>query len=713
VQERPINWASRPSAHSARPEPDFDMGSAGRAVRRQLPLVAVCAGIGALIAILMILGSIPRFRAVETVLLDEERSELLEEVSPIPNAIYSNSAIQSEVEIIKSKALARLVVDRLDLHEDEVFMNPPTSLTEQAVGLVGLVTDPIADFLEPEPQVGVGGGPTVAASGADPEPDPEAAARERAAALLRQDLSVDRVGRSFVINIGYEAYSPERARDIARAYGQSYETFQLEASRGVAANAGAWIQQRLASLEERSLDAAAEVRRFRSENGLVQVRGDLLSEQQLSEMASQLIEASADTAQVGARLENLEALSGAPPSEALSLANIRGGDGERTMLPELRGDYLNTRRRYLTVVDEYGVDHPQAVELARTLGSLGTVIDEEIDRALRSVRTEFEIARSREQSLRDDLAAITDVKAEDVAVLGRLAQLEAVAETYQAVYRDYLERFELTTQQEAFPIASVQVISEAELPRGASSPQKKAMLASGLLLGFLVGGTLAAIRELRPRRLRTRDEVGSWLGLPCAGLMPSALFGTRGRDARAERHTALRSLQAIEAAAAGRWPTVAGVASVMGGGASLAIAAAIARAAAREHDSTVLVIDLADHSARQRSKLARRSGVEIAGRERFGMLEDDRADGSPADLVLLAMPALTDMGGVDPISHVCHATILDLPWGRVRPELVDGALSDHQDFQKRLATTVIGDAKIKKARLYMRRGDYEEQIVHA
>jgi succinoglycan biosynthesis transport protein ExoP len=686
------------------------MGSAGRAVRRQLPLVAVCASIGALVAILMILGSIPRYRAVETVLLDEERSELLEEVSPIPNAIFSNSAIQSEVEIIKSNALARRVVDLLDLHEDAAFMNPPTSLTDQAVGLIGLVTDPIADFLEPEPQ---GGGPaTVAPSGAE-EPDPDAAARERAAERLRRNLSVDRVGRSFVINIGYEAYSPERARDIARAYGRSYETFQLETSRSVAANAGEWIQQRLASLEQRSLDAASAVQQFRSENDLVQVRGNLLSEQQLSEMASQLIEASADTAQVGARLENLEALAGAPPAEALSLANMRSGDGDRTMLSELRSDYLNTRRRYISVTEEYGVDHPQALELARTLDSLTTVIDGEIDRALRSVRTEFEIARSREQSLRNDLAAITDVQTEDVAVLGRLAQLEAVAETYQSVYRDYLQRFELTTQQEAFPIASVQVITEAELPRGASSPKKKAMLASGILLGFLVGGTLGALRELRPRRLRTRDEVENWLGLPCAGLMPATLFRKDGRDARAERQAALRSLQAIKATSGGRWPTVVGVAPVMGGGAALAIAAAIARAAAREHGSRVLVVDLADHPTRYREKLGRRSGVEIAGRDRLGALEDDGTDDPPADLVLLAMPALTDLAGIDPISPECHATVLDLPWGRVRPELVEGALSDHQDFQKRLATTVIGGAQIKKARLYMRRGDYEEQIVNA
>ena len=711
VTERPMGWVGariEPRDPPRQPQ-DPDLRGASRAVRRQVPLVALCAAIGAAIAVAMILGSIPRYRAVETVLLDEERSELLEQVSPIPNALYTNSAIQSELEIIKSKELALRVVDRIDLHEDEAFMNPPISATERVIGLVGLVTEPLADLLEPEPAASVSD-PEAPATADAPAPDPERAAMERAASLLQRDLSVNRVGSSFVIQIGYEGYSPERVHQIARAYGQSYQTYQLDTSREVAANAGEWIEQRLAALEDRSLEAAEAVERFRSENGLVQVRGNLLSEQQLSEMASELIQASADTAQVGARLDNLRELQDASPAQALSLANLRGTEDESGMFSELRREYLSTRRRYISIVDSYGEDHRLATGIQATLTRLESVIAEELDRATQSVQAEFEIAQRREQSLREDLQSITDVKTENIATLGRLSQLEAVAETYQAVYRDYLQRYELTTQQQAFPIASVKVISEAELPRDTSSPQKKKMLASGLFLGLLFGGALGAIRELGPRRLRTRDEVVAWLGLPCAGLMPRRL-SPRGQD-RVARQTALRLLQALEPAVEGG-RMVTGFAPAISHEDPMPAILSMCRAARHDFGLRPLVVDARGLGDRARQSLSRKWEVEIVGPDRLATLTEDGAPGAGPGFVVIAMPALTEMGGVDRLSRLCRATILSLPWGRVRPDLVEDALSDHGDFRARLATTVVDGARLATARRYMSRGNYEEQVLHA
>ncbi|SES36937.1 Uncharacterized protein involved in exopolysaccharide biosynthesis [Tranquillimonas rosea] len=709
------------------PQQSFDIRAAARAIRRQIPLIALCAFAGLCIAIMLILGSIPQFRAVETVLLDEERNELLEEVSPIPNAVYTNSAVQSEVEIIKSKTLALKVVDSLSLHEDEAFMNPPASLGDKISGLVSSVTDPIADMLEPAPQPTAGSDGSASGGETAEEPtDPTTEARERAASILRSGLSVDRVGRSFVINIGFEGYDPIRVRDIARAYGTSYRTFQLEATREVAANAGEWIQQRLDELEQRSLDAAAEVQRFRSENDLVQVRGDLLTEQQQSEMASELIQASAQTAQVRARLESLQSLLDAPAGEALGVAALQGSQaGGQEILSELRREYFNSRRRYLSITEEFGEDHPQAQQLQDSITSLETAIREEVRRAVRSVEAEFDIARSREESLRNDLDAITKGSGQDVAVLGRLNQLETVAETYQTVYRDYLERYELTTQQEAFPIASVQIISEAEKPTGASSPQKKMMLATWLFLGILVGASIGGVRELRPRRFRTRHDVESWLGLTCAGLRPKGRHAKKDSGKGLVAHqTMMRVVQAIDRRRRSGHPVVVGLAPVTADPDFADTVATLVSSIGAVREARFLVADAGGLDKAAHKALKNQRSLEIADRSQLAaMLPDPAADPAAADraaefpagfdYVLVLMPPLTRLAGVDTVSRHLDATVLTIPWGKVGTELAEGALADHQDFRSRLVTAILDGADLKAARLYMPSGNYEEQVINA
>ncbi|SHI29265.1 GumC family protein [Wenxinia saemankumensis] len=702
VRERRLDL-SGPASQG--PGDGVDLRRVSRAVRRQAPLVGLCGLAGLVVAVALILMSVPRYRAVETVLLDEERRELLEAVSPIPNAIYSDSALQSELEILKSRELALQVVDRMNLHEDEAFLDPPAGAAERLAAMADRIVRPVADWLEPEPVVA---GPQTPDNVAPV--DPEAAARSRAATILQGNMSADRVGRSFVLQIGYEGFSPERARDIARAYGRSYQTYQLEASRDVAANAGAWIQQRLEALEVRSLEAAAELQQFRAENDLVQVRGDLLSEQQLSDMAGELIEASAAVAEVNARLANLEAVEEDTPVEALILAGPTDEAGADDVLQELRREYLDARRRFVALGDQYGPDHPLAQQIGQVLATLEQRIREELQSEIAALRARRDIALGREASLREDLGSLASGSGEDVAMLGRLSQLEAVAETYQEVYRDYLQRYELTTQQQAFPIATVRIISEAEAPRGASSPRKKAGLLSGLLIGLLLGVVIGSLREIGPRRLRTRDEVIELSGLPCAGLLPAG-SGARGTDARGRvgRQTALRALAALGRTGQGRVPMVVAIAPVASGSDPMDMAAHLARAMQERGMDQPIVLDCRGSTDRELEKMRRRHGLQVRAAARPSDIGVRTGPDGRRRTILSILPPLTETAGNDPYSERSDATILTIPWGRIRPELVEGALADHPDFGSRLATTVLVGGRLRRARLYMPRGGYEQE----
>ncbi|WP_292291022.1 GumC family protein [Marivita sp.] len=722
----------------------FELAKLGRAVRRQLPLVAFFAFIGAALAAAMVIGSVQRFIAIESILLDEERSNLLDQVSALPNSARNDSAIQSEIEIIKSRVLAEKVVDRLNLDENTAFLNPPTDMTRVVTGRIMGLADPILNLIspqqptapaEPVPQETA---PPDAAEAAEPEPEADVAereaaerARDRAIAIVRSNLFAGRAGRSLVIQIGYEGYDAERAAAIVRAFGNEYTQFQLESTTEDARNAGRWIQQRLDVLEQQSLDAARTVQEFRADNNLIEVRGDLLTDQQQSEMTSKLIDATAETAQAKARLDNFESLLSETDGDVITVSALETGTPSGQILNSLRSEYLELTRRQESVESLYGPDHSRAVDLAERAAALEDAIAEELNSAIAAIRADYAIAQSREETLRSQIEALSSTANDETADLGRLRQLEAISQTYAAVYRDYLERYELTTQQQGFPIASVRILSRAEVPRSASSPRKKLMLATGLTLGALLGIAIGAMRELRTQPLRTGEEVRETLGLSCAGLAPKYTRSSSRRSKEVLDRTLFRVRQAVLNNTSKTSGRVVGLAPAAEFRDALSMVPRLCTVLSMQGE-TVLVVDVSGKSKRLRNDVRRVSGAEFTtGQEIDRMMAtdvqgSDAADGSTAaryktmddvaseyDFVLLLLPPLTRTIAVDPLSGMFDVSVMTIPWGKVSSELISGALRDHQVFASRLATTVLEGANLRKARRYMRSGDYEERIIHA
>ncbi|WP_298932777.1 GumC family protein [uncultured Ruegeria sp.] len=734
VKERRITW-TKDNAHllaGYRDEPRVDMGAMMRAVRRQIPLALACAFVGITIAVLMILGSVPRYTAVETILLDEERGELLNEVSPLPNAVRSDTAVQSEIEIIKSRALAFQVVDLLQLDQDADFLSPPLGLTEKANRLISSVTRPLARLLTPDPPAnpeneGDSEGNTNTEDTPIPNFNFEVTDRDRAVRILRDRLSVSRSGRSLVIEIGFSDFDPARAASIARGYGLAYEGFQLVTTNEVAAKAEAWLRERLEVLEQKAIDAASALQAFRTENDLVQVRGDLLTEQQQSELASELVNASAAAAEAEAYLESLVSLSERAANDAdfIAVPFVEGlVDGASETV---RREYLDASQSYRQIVDQFGEEHPQAQQLNTRIQILADTLKVELEQATQTARVAHNMALGREQSLRSDLAALTGTSDVNVALRGRLQQLEAISETYAQVYRDYLARLEVTMQQQNFPIASIKVISPAELPKDPSSPRKKAMLFTGALLGGLLGALAGAARELTPKPARTVSELRQGAGVTCLGMLPDPKTLGDAAAANAHARTVERLAQVCEANSQSGSGLLIGMAPLTPDlQKTQDLPLELANRLSRAGNHKVLVVY--EGVSQGLLPAATPNGVETASmqsimdhmRENAASGSDDTAqDILTSDLraqfsyVLVALNPLSHAEQSDPHAWAYDMTVLRIPWGKILPSFVSDALLDHPKFSDALATTILEDANLTKARRYISPGSYEEVKINA
>ena len=475
------------------------------AARRQVRVVVLFGALGVALGVVYLLFTPAVYTAATDILLDDSLTKFAEDKpTPSPNS-QAESMVLSEVEILKSAQLARAVVEAQHLQDNETFLNPPVSPLAWAKSTI---KGALRAFSSPPASTG----------------SVEDANIGKAMAILQKNLEAERVGRSYVISLSYSANDPKLAGAITRAYADAYLSDHLDANFDATQRATVWLQGRLDDLRQRSQDAALEVEKYRAAHGLTATSGELVSDQQLSDLNKQLILAQADTANALARYNQFKSIVDSGPENAVKNATVpieKGSSGTNTaLLTDLRTRYLAMAKREQDISARFGQDHPQAEALRREEADVTQQIFGELKRLTESYRNEYEVAKSRESSLRTNVGELSDQSSKSGQSGVELRALEQKAQALATLYQSFLGRYAEASQQRSFPIAEARVISQAGDPTAASSPRKTMTLALSLVLGLFAGAGAGALREFRERFFRTAEDVQNALDVKFLGYLP-------------------------------------------------------------------------------------------------------------------------------------------------------------------------------------------------
>ncbi|MBU3962432.1 MAG: polysaccharide biosynthesis tyrosine autokinase [Alphaproteobacteria bacterium] len=501
-----MNHRALPLNGVLRPEKDdgdsfIDLDRLFASVLRRAMTIGLATALFVMLGVAYLVFTTPVYTSMTQILLDENLARYAEEELASPQSKQqADTQISSAVEILKSNKMALRVVDEAGLADNDTILNPPKSLVSTAKswlrGTLSLFADAVSDEAVLEGK------------------------RQKAAAMLQQGIAVERVGRSAVVALSYRSPDPQLAAKVADAYADAYLADQLNANFDAAERASVWLQERLDDLRQRAQAASLEAERYKTENGLTSTRGELMSEQQLTDLNSQLIIAQADVAKASARYDQFKSILDQGPNNAVKNAMIGAGGSENSVIQQLRGRYLAIEQREREVTESFGADHPQAVALKGEKREISQQIFQELQRLTDSYRNEYEVTRSRETSLRESIAGVTGKNSQATKSLVHLRELEQKATALKTLYQSYLDRYEQANQKQTFPIAQARVISDAGVPVSPSSPKKTMVLALSAVLGLMAGGALACAQEMQERYFRLGSEVRSVLGLTSLGYLP-------------------------------------------------------------------------------------------------------------------------------------------------------------------------------------------------
>ncbi|RWK08258.1 Wzz/FepE/Etk N-terminal domain-containing protein [Mesorhizobium sp.] len=252
----------------------IDLETLLAAARRQLRLVLTCALAGLMIGLVYLAAEVPLYESTARILIDKNQPSVVTKLTESGSSTQLDPMMLSQVELLRSDRIGLKVVDSLGLATDRSFLSASYSLLNSLTGSVARV---VRSFIGSSEESGA---PVKSSAARGPDP------RRQAFGILADNITVARVGDTYILEIQFWSPSAEMAQQIANKYAEIYISDQVGAKDESIIRARSALAEELETVRKRSVDAELAVDRFRKDNTLT--KETLVTLRQLELEASSL-----------------------------------------------------------------------------------------------------------------------------------------------------------------------------------------------------------------------------------------------------------------------------------------------------------------------------------------------------------------------------------------------------------------------------------------
>jgi len=414
---------------------------------------------------------------------------------------------ETQFQLIQSHAVALRVVDMLSLEETyDTYMGryeKPSPLQVMLNGL-GKMMARVRKLLAPAPPAGqkesLG---NLASTRAD-----------RIANKLQENIFVEPILNSRIVAISFLSPNREFSALVANAVAKAYLEETLDMKTEATRRTLGWMTKK-ADEERRKLDASEQkIQDFMHANNLVTMENRVaVLPEQLSEIGTELIQAQSRREEMEALYDKVKKVAGNPKA-AETIPAIASDPALRT----LQSQILVAEQNIMQLSGTYGKKHPAMIKALSDLTVLKEKKAQEIKRVVASIKNEYELARSAENTL---TAKLRRNKSEAQRVNESFIQYQALnreLETNRQLYDALLGKIkEQSITGENQPAVNFWIVEKARVPIRPATPRKVLNALMGLVVGLFGGIGLAFIIEYLDNTIKDSEETEAVLGVPVLG----------------------------------------------------------------------------------------------------------------------------------------------------------------------------------------------------
>jgi polysaccharide biosynthesis transport protein len=492
-------------------------------LRRRWLTIVICVLLSAVAGAAFLRVASPIYTASSTMMIETQKTPFQD--SLLNKTTQDAPWIESQIGVLRSQPVAAYVVRQLRLADDPQFIRSDIGPFDKVLARLGW---------------------------GSPEPQTEAERAAAAVAVVVGGTDVKRIGQSYVLQINFRSPNADLATKVANTVIDGYMFDQLNAKYQANRRAGDWLQERLQALREQAATAERAALEFKAKNNIVPAGGGtLMNEKQLGDVSGQLAAARARTSDLQTRLERVQAVREAyqqdQPTAALDETVAEAMSNP--IITGLRTKYLELLNREADWSTKYGKNHNAVVNIRNQIRDMRKSIRDELGRIQETHRSEYEIAKKRQDELEKGLTQLISQSSTTNQAQVVLFSLEAAAQSYRKLYDNFLQQHTQSVQQQSWPISDARPVSPASAIK--TFPRPVMVWFAAIFAGGVLGVGISGLRELRDRGFRTREQVRSVLGIECLALVPS-LTGRSRLLIASKRSKNFSGWQALPAPAASR-----------------------------------------------------------------------------------------------------------------------------------------------------------------
>ena len=446
---------------------------------------------GVIVGVLVTLLQTPLYSATNKIEIDTSGNKVIQDLS-ITSQTADLRAFQTAREEMLSRDVARRVVFKLDLANDDKFLAPTPTFSLMNLVHRALNTTRTADLK-----------------------DLSAEERQRmAVAKVMNNLNVDLIRDTSILSIDYTHADPKYAADVANQVAHSFIDQNVDRRSETSDLARQFIQQQVIEAKKKLGDAETKLVAYAKQAGIAVIgdNNNSLISQNISELNKAL--ADAIEARVTAKRfdDQVKAGESSTLPEVFASKSIQQA---KQKIAELKATYQQKRGTLKP-------DFPEMVGLRAQIAQLEDAVSQETAAIAKSAEIRYDQSQEKVAALQSELA---DLSKQQSAFQDKSIQytiLKREVDSDRAQYDNLVGKLNEAGVGAELRTANASIVESALPPGSPSSPSLKKDLALTIVLfGALVAGLIYLI-ELMNNTFAVPDQIEKELKLPVLGIIPVA-----------------------------------------------------------------------------------------------------------------------------------------------------------------------------------------------
>ena len=527
-------------------EGGFDLKDLLRMLRKHIWALVACSIVGLAISTVDGLTRTPMYRTAATLQIDQSTARIVQfnrDVDPYQD--MDGLTLQTQIELLKSRALAERVIDELGLDPTRTRAGgpPPPRLGARAGGAANVGDAPAAPQL-----AGAASAPASTAGqqheaqalgmltdlkdrvlegyrrlGKPSVQDRSVLSREAVVGAFMGSVSVAQVPSSRLVRISVSSPDPRYAAKVANGIAKTFITMNVERRSDSSGYAKSFLEDQIKATKAKLEESERALNDYARANSIMMV------DDKTSVLGQTFADQSAGLSKVEQERQKAEALYEEVRRNPDSAPQVL----ESKTIATYKEQRAKLESEYLTNLSLFKPEFPKMLQLKAQIAEVDARIKSEVGIVLIAVKAQYEAAKKQEELGR---ARMQVTRKEVLTAQDRSVQLNLLKrelDTNRQLYDGLLQRLKEVGVSGEVTANPISVVDQASVPLFPYEPNVRSIAMVGLMAGLLVGLAWAFVREHMDDSIKHADEVEALFGVPLLGVIPQlgrkAL--TKSRDA--------------------------------------------------------------------------------------------------------------------------------------------------------------------------------------